>query len=116
MMRALAFLALLGAMPQDAPDPKMVPEYLQKLGDEDRAVRKWAFDELQRFDDPQVREKTKKALASLGTPHLKKASAERARAVRSLSQAARKEFKPAEFAVKQKELETLLKEVQPQPA
>ncbi len=109
MTRVLACLVLLGAVPQDAPDPKRVPEYLQKLGDEDRATRKWAFDELLRFEDPPVREKTKKALATLGATHLKKASAERARAVRALSQAARKEFKPVEFAARQKELETLLK-------
>jgi cysteine-rich secretory family protein len=109
MTRVLALLAFLGAVPQDAPDPKMVPEYLQKLGDDDRTVRKWAFDELHRFEDAQVREKTKRALATLGATHLKKASAERARAVRSLSQTARKEFKPAEFSAKQKELETLLK-------
>ena len=109
MTRAFALLAFLGTVPQDAPDPKMVPEYVQKLGDDDREVRKWAFDELQRFEDAATREKAKKAIAVLGAAHLKKASVERARAVRSLSQAARKEFKPVEFAAKQKELEGLLK-------
>ncbi len=112
MMRFLAILAALGALPQDdsdPPDPKLVPDYLQKLADEDRATRKWAFEELSLFREPAIRERLKKSLASLGATHLKKASAERARAVRALSQAARKEFKPAPFAAKQKELETLLK-------
>jgi uncharacterized protein YkwD len=112
MTRLLALLAFAGAFPQDAPeapDPKLVPEYLQKLGDDDREVRKWAFDSLRRFEDALTRDRAKKSLSSLGATHLKKSVAERTRAVRAILQSSRKEFNAQDFAAKQKELEILLK-------
>jgi uncharacterized protein YkwD len=100
-MKLILPILLLAAWP-DVDDPKDVPDLLLKLDDADGDVRKDAFDRLAAI--PEARERLKKAAASEGVTWLKKAAAERSRALKALFAASRKAFNPAVIEAKRKEL------------
>jgi uncharacterized protein YkwD len=104
-MKLIVSLAVLLAV-RGADDAKAVPELIAKLDDAAADVRRDAFDRLLAVAD--ARERLKKAVAAVGAAWLKRTAAERAKALRSLVAASRKEFKPAEFDVQRKELLALL--------
>jgi uncharacterized protein YkwD len=96
----LMFLAVL------ADDAKDVPDLLLKLDDADGEVRRDAFDRLAAI--PEARERLRKSVASEGGTWLKKAAAERSRALKALFAASRKAFNPVQLEAKRKELLDLL--------
>jgi len=83
-------------------------ESFKDLEDEDATVRKFSFGELSESKDPAVRSKLRKSVFTIASNWLKKAAAERARAVKSATAVAHKGFNPAEFAAKQKKVLDLL--------
>lgn len=99
-MKILPFL-LLACVPQDE-----VPQLLLKLDESDADARREAFERLVAL--PDARERLKKAVASEGQAWLKKAAAERSRALKALSAESRKSVNPVQLEAKRKELLDLL--------
>src|SRR6185503_9328217 len=67
-----------------------------------------AFDELRKLSDAPTQTRLKKAAQTTATTWMKKAVAERTRAVRAVAVASRKTLNPVEFAGRQKEMLGLL--------
>jgi uncharacterized protein YkwD len=106
-MRIGILLILAGLAPQDAAAP-LVDEDFKDLQDEDAAVRKLSFEELREIKTPSTQARLRKTVGTIASAWLKKAVAERTRAVRGLSTAAHKGFNPADFSSKQKKALDLL--------
>lgn len=102
-MKLALSLILLAVLADDAKD---VPELLLKLDDADADVRREAFERLAAI--PEARERLRKSVAAEGATWLRKAAAERSRALRSLFAASRKGFNPLRLEAKRKELLDLL--------
>ena len=104
MKLLLACAAVLATSALD--DPAVVPGLLGKLDDADADVRRDAFDRL--FAIPEARERLRKAVAAEGAVWLKKSAAERAKALKAVVAASRKDVKPLELEAQRKELLALL--------
>jgi hypothetical protein len=104
-MRSAVLLALLVFAVQD---PAADAELWKKLDGDDPAARKSAFEELRKLADPALQTRLKKSLQTSGSSWLKKAVAERSRALRPVVGASRKGFNPQDFAARQKEMLGLL--------
>jgi uncharacterized protein YkwD len=106
-MRTWTALLLAGLMPQDAAAP-LIDEDFKDLQDEDAAVRKLSFEELREIKTPGTQGRLRKTVGAIASAWLKKAVAERSRAVKALSTAVHKGFNPADFASRQKKVLELL--------
>jgi len=106
-MRFWIAILLAGLAPQDSA-VRLVDEDFKDLDDEDATVRKLSFEELREVKDPNTQGRLRKAVQTLGGAWMKKAVAERTRAIRGVSTAARKGFNPVEFAARQKKALDLL--------
>jgi uncharacterized protein YkwD len=102
-MKVFLPVVLLLAVADDAAE---VSTLLLKLDEAEGDVRRDAFDRLLAI--PEARERLRKAVASEGTTWLRRAAAERSRALKALWASSRKEFKPLEIEAKRKELLDLL--------
>ncbi len=101
LLACAAFLAVAGG-----DDAKAVPELIGKLDDGDADVRRDAFTRL--LAVPEARERLKKAVASEGATWLKRTATERAKALKTVFAASRKEVKPLEIEAKRRDLLALL--------
>lgn len=106
-MRVWLAILLAGWAGQDTA-VRVSDESYKDLEEEDATVRKLSFEELRESKDPAVPAKLRKAVSTIAAAWMKKAVAERTRAVRALAVASRKGFNPADVAVKQKKLLDLL--------
>ncbi len=104
-MKTLLAGALLMAV-AIADDSKIVPDLIGKLDDGDADIRRDAFDRLLAL--PEARERLKKAVAAEGAAWLKRTATERAKALKAVFAASRKELKPLELEAKRKDLLSLL--------
>lgn len=108
-MRIIAVLLFLGTAVQDpAPAARPVAELWKELDGEDAALRKSAFDELTKMPEAAVQTRLRKTLQTTAAAWMKKAAAERSRALRAVLIASRKGFNPVEFEAKQKEMLAML--------
>jgi uncharacterized protein YkwD len=106
-MRLWIATLLAVLIPQD-PTARVVDEDFKDLEDEDATVRRFSFEELRNVKEASTQSRLRKSLHSLGTAWIKKAVAERTRAVGALAKSARKGFNPTEFAARQKKVLDLL--------
>lgn len=106
-MRFCIAILLAGLVPQDT-NTRIIDEDFKDLDDDDATVRKLSFGELREIKDPNTQTRLRKAVQTLGTSWLRRAVAERTRAIRAVSAAARKGFNPVEFAARQKKVLDLL--------
>lgn len=102
-MKLFLPLILLAGFADDAKD---VPDLLLKLDDAEADVRKDAFERLAAI--PEAKERLKKAVDKEGAVWLKKAAAERSKALKALFAASRKGFNPVKLEAQRKELLDLL--------
>ena len=106
-MRIWIAILLAGLAPQDTPAP-LVDEDFKDLQDDDATVRKLSFEELREVKAPSTQTRLRKSVSTIASGWMRKAVAERTRAVRALSAASRKGFNPTDFAAKQKKVLDLL--------
>src|SRR5438552_300922 len=100
-------MAILFLIPQET-SSRVVDEDFKDLEDEDATVRKFSFEEIRLVKDPATQTRLRKSVQALGTAWMKKAVAERGRAIKAVAAGARKGFSPAEFATRQKKVLDLL--------
>src|SRR5262249_39294838 len=98
-MRALLLVALLAGIPQDPADALW-----KQLDGDEAAARKSAFEEPRKASDAPTQTRLKKAAQPAAAGWMKKAAAERSRALRAATASSRKGFNPVEFAARQKEM------------
>jgi uncharacterized protein YkwD len=106
-MRIWIALLLAGLASQDI-SSRVVDEDFKDLEDEDATVRKFSFEELRDVKDSSTQTRLRKSVHALGASWMRKAVAERTRAVAAVAKTARKGFNPTEFAARQKKVLDLL--------
>lgn len=106
-MRLWIAILLAGLAPQEIP-PAEIDEDFRDLNEEDATVRKLSFEDLRTVKDPNTQSRLRKSVHAIAVQWLKRAHAERTRAIRAVATASRKGFDPQEFAARQKKVLDLL--------